>query len=287
MTESSLSRAKCPSCSEPVSGNFCSVCGTSLLDGGKSSIEELPIIGELVTFVRTYWKILRSPIAEPVRLTESPGYQDHFKFLMLGVGIYVAYLVFMATMAREGTGVSGFTPDQQSFIDNYKYLVVINYGVAALLAYGLFRILAAKTLNFKTHVKLWAILTGFYMPLQMLLLIVYAIVYAGGGAVMAENAAQFRSGLSAAGPWIGQAFNLVCSFTLLSCTPGFGSSRCGSRWRFSSPCIFSPPCRQTYSNMPLALCWDISTGCFRPRALPVQTPRSRSNFSYARWVSVT
>ena len=209
MTESSLSRAKCPSCSEPVSGNFCSVCGTSLLDGGKSSIEELPIIGELVTFVRTYWKILRSPIAEPVRLTESPGYQDHFKFLMLGVGIYVAYLVFMATMAREGTGVSGFTPDQQSFIDNYKYLVVINYGVAALLAYGLFRILAAKTLNFKTHVKLWAILTGFYMPLQMLLLIVYAIVYAGGGAVMAENAAQFRSGLSAAGPWIGQAFNLV------------------------------------------------------------------------------
>lgn len=201
----------CKSCGHQASGKFCSACGTAISGGTLQFVEDLPVVGEPIAFVRTFFKILRAPIEEPVRLVEMREYRGHFRFLMIGLGLFVAsVLLVFASMRNDGK--QPYDPSQASFFDNYLYNLLINYSVGAVIAFALFRMFGGRNAGVQRHAKLWSLLTGFYLPLQILLLIVIAV--AGLVLIQAQlgTEAAVNATFAQISPYFFMAFNAVMAW---------------------------------------------------------------------------
>lgn len=208
MGEGGAQGINCTSCGQPASGKFCSGCGASLAGGRMQFVEDLPVLGEPIAFVRTFFKILRAPIEEPIRLVETPEYRGHFRFLMIGVGVFAAFvLLVFASMRQESK--QPYDPSQATLFDNYLYNLLINYTIGAVIAFALFRLFGGRNAGVQKHAKLWSILTGFYLPLQMLLLVAIAVA----GLVLIQLSIGTQDGVNAtftqSSPYIFVAFNAV------------------------------------------------------------------------------
>ncbi len=198
----------CRHCGELASGRYCSSCGAPLSGGPMHFVESLPVVGEPIAFVRTFFRILRSPLEEPVRLVEDPEYRGHFRFLMVGAGIFVAFvLLVFASMRNDGK--QPFEPAQASFYDNYLYNLLINYAVGAVIAFVLFRLFGGRNAGVTKHAKLWSILTGFYLPLQMVLLIVIALAGLAAIQLHLGQEANVNTTFAAIGPAFFTIFNVA------------------------------------------------------------------------------
>lgn len=206
---------QCSSCGAPVSGRYCSACGAPVGSGALHFVEELPVVGEPVAFVRTFLNILRSPVEEPIRLVETPEYRGHFRFLMIGVGVFVAFVVLAVSANRSASGELA-NPSQAYYLDSYLYKLLINYTVGAAIAYGLFRLFGSRNAGVLKHAKLWSIFTGFYLPLQMLILIAISLAGLAYIQVNPELAASVNAAFATVGPYFFLAFNLVMALHLAS-----------------------------------------------------------------------
>lgn len=166
----------CPSCGTSASGNFCSACGANLVGGRTSGLDDLPLIGEPIGLARTFWRMTRAPVAEPVRLAAHAGEKGPYKFLIAGVGLFIGFFLGMEALA-EAWGVSGFTPEQDQFLSVAKYAIVIHLAVAALVVYAAFVLVAGRKVSFGSHARLWALLGGYYLTAETLLLITVVTAY--------------------------------------------------------------------------------------------------------------
>mgnify|MGYP001430210360 CR=1 FL=1 len=204
----------CVRCGAAATGNFCSSCGASLsVAGGESFVETLPVVGEPLKFVRTFFKILKSPNQAPVTLAEDHSFRGHFAFLMVGLGILVAFALFMTSYMQQQSGQAELPQDQASYLDNYLYNLLIGYTIGAVMVYAIYR-LAAKLLGGKvvaveTHAKLWALLTGFYLPLQVALLIILAAIGVVAGVLFPDLYPGIQELARTIAPWFFLGFNLL------------------------------------------------------------------------------
>lgn len=171
------SSASCPCCGTKASGNFCSSCGASLFGGAKSSLEDLPVVGDPIGLARTFWRITRSPVMEPVRIASAASDKSPYKFLIGGIGIFIGFFFSMEALAGAW-GVEGFTLEQRQFLSIAKYAIVIHLAVAAVVVYAAFAVFAGRKVQAVTHARLWALLGGYYLTAEALLLISVVVIYA-------------------------------------------------------------------------------------------------------------
>lgn len=92
-------RRRCANCGQFDSGRFCSRCSADLTlqstDGWAASFVNVTGIGALRDSVLTYLKILRSPTAVTLALTDDPTFQSHLSFLSSALGLYL--LIVLST----------------------------------------------------------------------------------------------------------------------------------------------------------------------------------------------
>lgn len=176
MTSSETGRAVCPSCGESVSGNFCSTCGVRLAGNRKAVLEDLPLIGEPIGLARAFWRTTRAPIAEPVRVAALIGDKSPYKFLIAGAGMFIGFFLAMEALAKSW-GVSGFTREQEQFLSVAKYAIFIHLAVAAAAVYAAFALVAGRKVSVGSHARLWALLGGYYMTAETMLLITAVVIY--------------------------------------------------------------------------------------------------------------
>lgn len=177
MTSSETGTAVCPGCGEAASGNFCSACGARLVARHKAALDDLPLIGESIGLARAFWRTARAPIAEPVRVAGLAGDKSPYTFLIAGVGMFIGFFIGMEALAKAW-GVSGFTHEQQQFLSVAKYAIVIHLTVAAAVVYAGFALVAGRKVGIGQHARLWALLGGYYLTAEALLLIAVVTIYA-------------------------------------------------------------------------------------------------------------
>lgn len=168
--------AACPRCGTSASGNFCSACGANLLGGRTSGFDDLPLIGEPIGLARTFWHITRAPVAEPVRLAALAGEKGPYRFLIAGVGMFVGFFLGMEALAKAW-GVAGFTPEQDQFLSIAQYAILIHLAVAAVVVYAATALFAGRKVSAGAHARLWALLGGYYLTAETLLLITVVTTY--------------------------------------------------------------------------------------------------------------
>lgn len=176
MTSSETGRAVCPSCGESVSGNFCSTCGVRLAGNRKAVLEDLPLIGEPIGLARAFWRTTRAPIVEPVRVAALIGDKSPYKFLIAGAGMFIGFFLAMEAMAKSW-GVAGFTREQEQFLSVAKYAIFIHLAVAAAAVYAAFALIAGRKVSVRSHARLWALLGGYYLTAETMLLITAVVIY--------------------------------------------------------------------------------------------------------------
>lgn len=194
---------------------------------GESYVETLPVVGGPIGFIKTFFRVLKSPVVEPVRLTLSPVYRGHFGFLMLAITAYagVAFLV-----ANSGEAEIAAESDlAASLAGTLQPRLLILYGIWAVMTFVLFRLFAPDWQTLKTHVKLWSILTGFFAGLFLLLWIGVAAVAV---AVMIA-VPSFETTISAAGPAMGQVLSGVVTVALIGIFTAALARLWGARWWWS------------------------------------------------------
>lgn len=186
MDSSESGRTVCPSCGEAAHGNFCSACGAQLVGNRKSSLEDLPAIGEPIALARTFWRVTRSPFSEPLRLSTLPSDKSPYKFLLVGVGMFVGFFLTMEALANAWH-VAGFTAEQKRFLSFAQYAILIRLTLAAVIVYAAFAISARRRVSLGSHVRLWALLSGYYLAAETIFLVTvvtaYVVVYFGAPAV--------------------------------------------------------------------------------------------------------
>lgn len=176
MTSGVRGSIACPSCGAIASGNFCSACGKSLAASSKAALEDLPLIGGPIGLARAFWRITRAPVAEPVRLAALAGETTPYKFLIAGVGMFIGFFLAFEALAKAW-GQSGFTLEQEQFLSVAKYAIVIHLAVAAVVVYAAFALFAGRKVSLGAHARLWALLGGYYLTAEALLLIAVVTAY--------------------------------------------------------------------------------------------------------------
>ena len=166
----------CPGCGAAVTGNFCNACGASLKGGGQSSLDDLPLIGEPIGLARTFWRMTRAPVAEPVRLAAHAGEKGPYKFLIAGVGLFIGFFLGIEALARAW-GLAGFTPEQDQFLSVAQYAILIHIAVAAGFVYVASALVAGRKVSLGLHARLWALLGGYYLTAETLLLVAVVTAY--------------------------------------------------------------------------------------------------------------
>ena len=166
----------CPGCGAAASGNFCSTCGANLVGGRRSGFDDLPLIGEPIGLARTFWRMTRAPVAEPVRLAAHAGEKGPYKFLIAGVGLFIGFFLGMEALARAW-GQSGFTPEQDQFLSVAQYAILIHLAVAAVVVYAATALIAGWKVSAGAHARLWALLGGYYLTAETLLLVAVVTAY--------------------------------------------------------------------------------------------------------------
>ena len=166
----------CPRCGAAVGGNFCSSCGASLAGGRKSALDDLPLIGESIGLVRTFWRTTRAPIAEPVRLAAIAGDKSPYKFLITGISMFIGFFLAMETLAKAW-GQSGFTREQEQFLSVARYAILIHLVVAAAVVYVATALIAGRKVSVGSHARLWALLGGYYLTAVAVFLITVVAIY--------------------------------------------------------------------------------------------------------------
>lgn len=194
---------------------------------GESYVETLPVVGGPIGFIKTFFRILKSPVAEPVRLTQSPVYRGHFGFLTLALAAY-AGVAFLVANSGEAE-VQAESDLAASLTGTLQPRLLILYGIWAVMTFVLFRFFAPDRQTLKTHVKLWSILTGFFAGLFLLLWIGVAAIAV---AVMLA-VPSFEAKISAAGPAMGEILSGVLTAVLVFIFTAALSKLWGARWWWS------------------------------------------------------
>jgi hypothetical protein len=166
----------CPRCGAAAGGSFCSSCGASLTGGRKSTLDDLPLIGDSISLARTFWRTTRAPIAEPVRLAAIAGDKSPYKFLITGIGMFIGFFLAMEALAKAW-GQSGFTREQEQFLSFAKYAILIHLIVAAAVVYVATALIAGRRISVGSHARLWALLGGYYLTAIALFLITVVTIY--------------------------------------------------------------------------------------------------------------
>lgn len=166
----------CTHCGAEARGNFCSACGADLAGGRKSTLDNLPLIGETIGLARTFCRVTRAPIAEPVRIAGLAGDKSPYKFLITGIGIFIGFFLGIEALARAW-GQAGFTREQDQFLSVAKYQILFVLVIAAAVVYVASALIAGRKVSVGSHARLWALLTGYYLTAEAVLLITVVVVY--------------------------------------------------------------------------------------------------------------
>ena len=172
MVSSESGTALCPHCGAEI---HCSACGANLATERKSTLYNLPLIGETVDLGRTFWRVTRAPITEPVRIAGLPG-GSPYKILITGLGMFIGFFLTVEAVARAW-GNPGFTQEQDQFLNSAKYSILLNIVIAAAVVYVASALIAGRKVSAGSHARLWALLWGYYLTVEGALLIAVVIVY--------------------------------------------------------------------------------------------------------------
>jgi hypothetical protein len=134
------------------------------------------LIGETADLVGTFWRVTRAPIAEPVRIAALAGDKSPFRFLITGVGIFIGFFLGIEALARAW-GHPGFTKEQDQFLNIAKYLILVDLVIAAAVVYAASALVAGRKVTLASHARLWALLCGYYLAAEALLLISVVVFY--------------------------------------------------------------------------------------------------------------
>jgi hypothetical protein len=170
MISSETGTLVCRKCGETVSGSFCSACGARLAASRKVALEDVPVIGEPVDFVRAFWRTTRAPVTEPLRVAALTGDKSPYKFFIAGAGMFIGFFLAMQALAKAW-GVAGFTREQNQFLSVAKYAIFIHLAVAAAVVYVAFALVAGRKVSVGSHARLWALLGGYYLTAETILLV--------------------------------------------------------------------------------------------------------------------
>jgi len=165
----------CMYCGAEARGNFCSACGASLAGGRKSTLD-LPVIGESIGMARTLWRVTRAPIAEPVRIAGLAGDTSPYKFLIAGIGMFIGFFLGIEALARAW-GQAGFTKEQDQVLSVLKYVILAYLIIAAAVVYVASALIAGIKVSVGSHARLWALISGYYLTAEVVLLITVVVVY--------------------------------------------------------------------------------------------------------------
>lgn len=95
----------CVACGKPLAGPFCSQCGTPAPAGGEGwgvIASELFDSQQSKGHFSTLASFLKAPVETILRLTEDPGYRQHWTFLSLALGVQFAlgFLILPQLLGR-------------------------------------------------------------------------------------------------------------------------------------------------------------------------------------------
>jgi hypothetical protein len=175
MVSGGTGTVSCARCGAEAHGNFCGACGASLAGGRKSALD-LPLLGETIDLVRTFWQVTRAPIAEPVRIAALADDKSPFRFLITGIGIFIGFFLGIEALARAW-GNAGFTKEQDQFLNIAKFVIFLDLVIAAAVVYVASALIAGRKVSLGSHARLWALLSGYYLAAEAILLITVVAVY--------------------------------------------------------------------------------------------------------------
>jgi hypothetical protein len=104
------------------------------------------------------------------------GDKSPYKFLIAGAGMFIGFFFAVEAMAKAW-GVEGFTPEQQQFLSVAQYAIFIHLTVAAVVVYAAFALVAGRKVPAGSHARLWALLGGYYLTAETMLLITVVAAY--------------------------------------------------------------------------------------------------------------
>jgi hypothetical protein len=134
------------------------------------------LIGETIGLTRAFWRVTRAPIAEPVRIAGLASDNSPYKFLITGIGIFIGFFLVIEALARAW-GQPGFTREQDQVLGVLKYVIVVYLVIFAAVVYVASAIIAGRKVAVGTHARLWALLSGYYLMVEAVLLVTVVLVY--------------------------------------------------------------------------------------------------------------
>ena len=165
---------QCPGCGKMVSGQYCSYCGTYLLeDPGEKKHPFLSFVTHFLNienishYLKLYFTILRSPVANTIRINKEIFFETSVKFMEYSVTIYTLFAVtksFLApaipSMENSILGKWGGKIDElvNSLFIVASYLIILK----------LFYRWSSKRFgprDKRDFIKLYCLYAGFYLPI--------------------------------------------------------------------------------------------------------------------------
>ncbi len=140
-TGSTTAPVTCRKCGAPVSGRFCSDCGTALdaaPEESWSAIVKQVAKGDGSALAATAFAILREPVAAPVRLALDPAYGGHMKFYLTVVSAAFAAL-FVAPQELSRRFLDTATAGDHSLVKRMMVLQALIVLVLTPTLYYFFR----------------------------------------------------------------------------------------------------------------------------------------------------
>lgn len=146
---------QCPRCGRSNSGAYCSTCGAELeggwthptIDAARAAFQ----LDEAASFLSTYRRILKAPVAATLQLAQDPTYHGHFRFAFTSVG-WSTLITLIPGFATPGI------PLVAEFIGTASFLFSLL--LTAFTSYIFFSRFSHVTRTFAQHSKVAALAGG-------------------------------------------------------------------------------------------------------------------------------
>lgn len=153
--------AKCPNCSAPAQGKFCSEYGAALTEQPTNAyllfVDSFFKVGELRRYLALYWRILAAPTRATFELFEQGTLQDALRFLEYSAGILILIFISQLIAVPGSDLLAGLAA-------NAYFVLAQSVGMALHYRLAVGRV--APRRSFAEFLRLAAIFYGFTLPIS-------------------------------------------------------------------------------------------------------------------------